>query len=161
MHKVKEILSNLHRQPLDPLLGGDIKRGKRGEVLDRDADLGGEGGVAGGREAHLTAASGLWPGEAEDGGGAAESDGATEEKRRSWRLDVDGEGFIGGEREGVEEEDAELADLVVGLADESVHVEDPMECVDLGEGGDVHWEAPIGKHYSEHFFLVTSLSLLS
>lgn len=29
-----------------------------------------------------------------------------------------------------------------------------MESVDLGEGGDVHWEASIWENYSKHFFLL-------
>nr|GMD15371.1 hypothetical protein PanWU01x14_245100 [Ipomoea batatas] len=34
-----------------------------------------------------------------------------------------------------------------------VHVEEPMRGVDLSEGGDVHWEAPVRENYSEHFLL--------
>jgi len=33
---------------------------------------------------------------------------------------------------------------------ESVHVEDPVESVYLGEGWDVHGEAPVRKNHSEH-----------
>ena len=40
---------------------------------------------------------------------------------------------------------------MVGLTNESVHVEYPMEGVDLGEGGDVHREASVGEYHSEHY----------
>jgi hypothetical protein len=33
---------------------------------------------------------------------------------------------------------------------EGVHVEDPVEGVDLGEGGDVHWEAAVWEYHAEH-----------
>lgn len=65
-------------------------------------------------------------------------------------MDVDGESLVRRESEAVEEENADLADLIVGLAHEGVHVEDPVEGVDLGEGGDVHWEAPVGEDHPEH-----------
>ena len=39
--------------------------------------------------------------------------------------------------------------------DERVHVENPVEGVDLGEGGDVHWEAAIREDDSEHFLVVS------
>jgi len=42
--------------------------------------------------------------------------------------------------------------LVKELTDECVHVEDPMESVDLWEGWDVHWETAVWENYSEHFF---------
>ncbi|KAM2154199.1 hypothetical protein ACFX1Q_046064 [Malus domestica] len=35
--------------------------------------------------------------------------------------------------------------------DEGVHVEKLVEGVDLGEGGDVHWEAAIREDNFEHF----------
>lgn len=34
---------------------------------------------------------------------------------------------------------------------ESVHVKDPVEGVDLSEGRNIHWEASIWEYYSEHF----------
>lgn len=40
--------------------------------------------------------------------------------------------------------------MIWGLTHKSIHVENPVEGVDLSEGGDVHWEAAVGEHYSEH-----------
>lgn len=53
-----------------------------------------------------------------------------------------GQNFAGGAEEKVEYR---------VLTYEGVHVEDPVEGVDLGEGGDVHWEAAVRKHHAEHF----------
>lgn len=69
-------------------------------------------------------------------------------------MDVDGEGLVRRESEGVEEEYAELADLVVGFAHEGVHVEDPVKGVDLREAGDVHWETAVWEHNAEHFWMM-------
>lgn len=69
-------------------------------------------------------------------------------------MDVDGEGLVRRESEGVEEEYAELADLVVGFAHEGVHVEDPVEGVDLREAGDVHWETAVWEYDAEHFWMM-------
>lgn len=77
-------------------------------------------------------------------------DGAAVDEGGPGGLDVDGEGLVGREGEAVEEEDAHLTDLVVRFPDEGVHVEDPVEGVDLGEGGDVDREAPVGEHDPEH-----------
>lgn len=38
------------------------------------------------------------------------------------------------------------------LTDEEFHVEDPVEGVDLGEGGDVDGEAAVWKYNAKHLF---------
>lgn len=39
------------------------------------------------------------------------------------------------------------------LTYKSVHVQNPVAGIDLGEGGDIYREAPIGEHDAEHFSL--------
>lgn len=112
LHEVEEVLPNLQGQPLDPPLGRHVERGQRRKVLHRNPDLGRERRSVGG-ELHLAAR--IRPRQREHGGGASQSDGAAEEEGRARGLDVDGQGLVRRESEAVEEEYADLADLIVCL----------------------------------------------
>lgn len=78
------------------------------------------------------------------------SDGAAENEGRTRGLDVDSQSLIWGQSEVVQEEDAHITNLMVGFANESVHIEHPMEGINLGEARDIHWEASVGEYHSEH-----------
>jgi len=115
LHEIEEILSNLHRQPFDSCLRPHVQRRQRRQILHRHADLRRQR-LRVSRQLQRAGGAGLRPRQGEDGGWTRHRDSAAEDEGRSRRLDVDGERLIRREREAVQEEDAEVANLVVRLA---------------------------------------------